>query len=115
MPFRSDLRFAGKRLSGAAGTQGGDHDEADPWLVTKEAARYLHASHRTLERWRVEGTGGPPFTKVGPGLRARVLYRRSDLDGWLARFRYRSTSEYVRDHDDQHYPFRDPRRRSARR
>jgi helix-turn-helix protein len=65
----------------------------DVCLVTKQAARYLHASPRTLERWRVDGDG-PPYFKLGPGLRAKVLYRLSDLDAWLARFRYNSTSEY---------------------
>jgi hypothetical protein len=72
--------------------------EGDVCLVTKEAAQYLHASPRTLERWRVDGDG-PPYIKLGPGLRAKVLYRLSDLDAWLARFRYNSTSEYGK-HED---------------
>ena len=72
----------------------------DVCLVTKEAAQYLHASPRTLERWRVDGDG-PPYIKLGPGLRAKVLYRLSDLDAWLARFRYSSTSEYGRRADEE--------------
>lgn len=68
-------------------------DEKDVWLLSKEASRHLRMSPRTLERWRVTG-GGPPFTKLGAGKRARVLYRLRDLDSFLARYRYNSTSEY---------------------
>jgi hypothetical protein len=68
-------------------------EDEDVWLLSKEAARHLRMSPRTLERWRVQG-GGPPFTKLGAGKRARVLYRLRDLDAWLARHRYHSTSEY---------------------
>lgn len=74
----------------------GAAQDSDVCLVTKEAAQYLHASPRTLERWRVDGDG-PPYIKLGPGLRAKVLYRLRDLDAWLARFRYNSTSEYPRE------------------
>jgi hypothetical protein len=63
----------------------------DPLLITRDAATYLHLAARTLERMRVDGTG-PTYFKAGPGLRARVLYRRSDLDRWLRSFT--STSEY---------------------
>jgi helix-turn-helix protein len=67
--------------------------EQEPWLRTKEAARHVKMSPRTLERWRVQGDG-PVFSKAGPGLRARVLYRRSDLDAWLVQREHRSTREY---------------------
>lgn len=43
-------------------------------LVTKEAARLMRMSHRTLEDWRLTGDG-PPYLKVG----RRVLYRLADL------------------------------------
>jgi len=49
-------------------------------LTTPEAASYLRVSERTLIRWRVM-RAGPPWTKVGHGVR----YRRSDLDAWLTR------------------------------
>jgi len=65
----------------------------DHLLTTIEAAAYLRLAPKTLERLRVTA-GGPPFLKVGPGKRARVLYRQSDLDAWLAKFSYASTSEY---------------------
>jgi helix-turn-helix protein len=67
--------------------------EQHEWLVTKKAADHLKMSPRTLERWRVQGIG-PVFSKAGPGLRARVLYRRSDLDAWLVQREHRSTREY---------------------
>ncbi|MEL7543914.1 MAG: helix-turn-helix domain-containing protein [Pseudomonadota bacterium] len=64
-----------------------------PHLTTPEAAAYLGVSPRSLERYRVEGTG-PPYLKAGPGKRARVFYRLSDLDQWLEGRVYTSTSEY---------------------
>lgn len=63
-------------------------------LTTVEAAAYLRLSPRTLERFRVEGTG-PKFLKAGGGKRARVLYDPEELRRWLAGFSYGSTSEYV--------------------
>lgn len=65
------------------------------YLTTIEVAEMLRISRRTLERMRVEGTG-PRYLKVGPGKRSRVLYRQADVEEWLARFQYGSTSEYGR-------------------
>jgi hypothetical protein len=65
------------------------------YLTTRQAAALLHLSPRTLERFRVEGTG-PQFFKAGQGKRSRVLYAKADLEGWIARQRYGSTSEYSR-------------------
>ena len=64
-------------------------------LTTIEVAGMLRISRRTLERMRVDGTG-PRYLKVGPGKRSRVLYRQSDVETWLGRFNYGSTSEYGR-------------------
>lgn len=61
-------------------------------LTTKEAARFLRLSHRTLEGFRVRGIG-PRFIKAGSGLRSRVLYYPADIRTWLER-RFSSTSEY---------------------
>jgi hypothetical protein len=61
--------------------------------LTVEAAARLRLSPRTLERFRVSGDG-PRYVKAGPGKRARVLYRQSDLDAWLKQFSFASTSEY---------------------
>ena len=64
-------------------------------LTTVEAAAFLRISRRTLERHRVIGTG-PRYLKVGPGKRARVLYRAVDVESWLTAFSFGSTSEYPR-------------------
>jgi len=67
--------------------------DREMFLTTIEAAAYLRLSPRTLERFRVEGTG-PKFLKAGAGKRARVLYDPVELQAWLTRFAYQSTSEY---------------------
>jgi excisionase family DNA binding protein len=48
-------------------------------LTPDETAGYLRATKQTLARWRCEG-GGPAYVKMG----MRVLYRRSDLETWIA-------------------------------
>jgi excisionase family DNA binding protein len=57
-------------------------------LTQSEVAELLRLSERTLERWRVIG-GGPAFCKFGK----RVLYRRADLDQWIASHLCHNTSE----------------------
>lgn len=69
--------------------------KASLFLTSAEAADYLRISRFTLEGMRVKGTG-PRYLKAGPGKRAKVLYRQGDIDAWLARFEYGSTSEYGR-------------------
>jgi predicted DNA-binding transcriptional regulator AlpA len=57
-------------------------------LSQRQAAAFLCLSERTLERWRVSGTG-PAFVKLG----RRVAYREIDLIEWInARVR-QSTSD----------------------
>ena len=65
------------------------------FMTSDEAAGMLRISKRTLERMRVEGTG-PRYLKVGPGKRSRVLYRMAEVEAWLNRHSYGSTSEYSR-------------------
>lgn len=65
----------------------------DKLLTTNEAADFLRLSNRTLERYRVTG-GGPDYVKLGPGKRARVVYREADLVAWLNGGVFNSTSEY---------------------
>ena len=48
-------------------------------LRTKEAARFLGISIRTLEKHRTYGTG-PTYRKIG----GRVLYAVEDLQAWTA-------------------------------
>jgi len=60
----------------------------DQLFTTKEAARYLRVSHRTVEDWRFKG-GGPRFAYAG----GRIVYRLSDLDGFLAARTFGNTGE----------------------
>ncbi|WP_296204142.1 helix-turn-helix domain-containing protein [uncultured Hyphomicrobium sp.] len=71
------------------------HDGHEPYLTVEEAARFVRLSVKTLAKLRVSG-GGPRFIKAGIGRRAKVLYRRTDLDDWLASLSFASTSEYHR-------------------
>ena len=80
----SDLAATGRGRDAIAGTE---------LLTTSEAASRVRLSPRTLERLRVSGEG-PRYLKAGPGKRARVLYRQQDLEYWLLRYSYHSTSEY---------------------
>lgn len=50
-----------------------------PVLTTAEAAAYLSVSRSWLEKARLQGRG-PRYIRCG----ARVLYRISDLDAFLA-------------------------------
>lgn len=59
-------------------------------LREREAATFLRVSPRTLQGWRYRG-GGPAF--VRRGIRG-VAYLRADLEDWLVKRRYYSTSEY---------------------
>ena len=58
------------------------------FLVTKEAARFLALSPRTLEKHRTYGTG-PIYRKIG----GRVVYAISDLQAWANKGLRYSTSE----------------------
>lgn len=61
---------------------------ADELLPTPEASAYIRISPATMASYRSCGIG-PAFLKFGK----RVLYRRSDLDAWIASRRVRSTAE----------------------
>jgi hypothetical protein len=56
-------------------------------LTQKRLAERLNQSERTLERWRIEGTG-PVYVKAG----RKVLYLPRDVEEWLLETRRRSTS-----------------------
>lgn len=73
--------------SPAVGPTGGAADP-DQKFARPEAARYLGVSARTLEGWAVRG-GDPRMLKLG----SRVVYRRRDLDVWLAARERASTSD----------------------
>src|SRR5690349_12803443 len=57
-------------------------------LTQQEAADETRLSERTLERHRLTGTG-PKFVRLG----RRVLYRREDVEAWVASNICRSNSE----------------------
>ena len=59
-----------------------------PLIPPPQLAGLLNISIRTLERWRVEGVG-PAYVKAG----RRVLYRREDVESWLAEGIRHSTSD----------------------
>ena len=63
-------------------------DFSGRYLCIKEAARVLSLSFRTLEKYRVYGTG-PQFLKLG----GRVVYKIEDLHSWASRGSRRSTSD----------------------
>ena len=54
--------------------------ESPEFLTDWQLCALLHVDSRTTLRWRTEG-GGPAFIRAGA---RRVLYRRSDVDTWLA-------------------------------
>ncbi|MEM8771313.1 MAG: helix-turn-helix domain-containing protein [Pseudomonadota bacterium] len=58
------------------------------FLYTKEAARFLCLSPRTLEKHRTYGTG-PTYRKLG----GRVVYSIDDLEAWANRGLRSSTSD----------------------
>lgn len=73
----------------AQSDQGPAHYLPEPGvLTTPAAAEYLGLSPATLETKRSRG-GGPVFSKLG----RRVVYRREDLDSWVAERQRRSTSD----------------------
>jgi plasmid stability protein len=54
-----------------------------PFLTTAEAAQYLRVSEAYLAHHRgPKAKGGPPFLRLGHGIR----YRRTDLDAWVVGF-----------------------------
>jgi predicted DNA-binding transcriptional regulator AlpA len=60
----------------------------DSLLNQKQAARILGLSVRTLERYRITGTG-PRYVRLGRLIR----YRPNDLKEWIERNLRNSTSE----------------------
>lgn len=50
-------------------------------LTRNEAASFLGVAPKTLANWASTGRVGIPFYKVGP---RSVVYRRSDLEAYLA-------------------------------
>jgi predicted DNA-binding transcriptional regulator AlpA len=59
-----------------------------PLVTQRQAAEMLCLSERTLERFRVSGSG-PKFVRMGKSVR----YRLSDVEAWIASRVVGSTSE----------------------
>ena len=62
-------------------------------LTQKEVAHWLGVSERTLERYRVIGTG-PQFVRLD----RLVRYRLSDIEEWIESSIRRSTSDPAANH-----------------
>jgi hypothetical protein len=60
---------------------------SNPLFTPSEAAEFLRANERSLERWRSAGNG-PAFIKIG----RRVCYRLADLENWVAQQRRSHTT-----------------------
>lgn len=69
-------------------TDGHNHRSRE-LLSTLQAAHFLGLAVPTLAKWRTAGLA-PPFHKLG----RRIVYRRDDLEAWLASQKRSSTSEY---------------------
>lgn len=62
----------------------------DPLRSSAEFAAQARLSPRTPPAWRTRGLG-PPFIKIG----ARVFYRQSAIDRWLADRTRSSTHDHA--------------------
>ena len=59
----------------------------ETFLTTTQVAETLGISGRSLERWRLTGSG-PKFIRVGKSVR----YASGDISSWLATRRFASTA-----------------------
>lgn len=57
-------------------------------LFTRDAARMLHLSERTMEDWRLKGRG-PRYVRVGRSVR----YRLADILTYIERRTFQNTGE----------------------
>ena len=60
------------------------------YLTQREAAKFLRLSTRTLERYRIDGSG-PRFVRTSR--RGRILYARGELAAWAEARTFSNTSE----------------------
>ena len=60
----------------------------DEYITTDQLATLTHSRPQTWRKRRLTGDG-PPFIKLG----SRVLYRREDVNRWLAERVRQSTSD----------------------
>lgn len=61
----------------------------NPDLLTREeAAKILRISPRTLDK--LKARGDIPYSKMGNGIRARVVFQRKDIEDYVQRQRISS-------------------------
>lgn len=60
-----------------------------PLIETENAARLMGFHPNTLVKMRMRGDG-PPFVRVGRGIR----YRQRDLERFIEQHKFRNTSQY---------------------
>ncbi|MCL2714736.1 MAG: helix-turn-helix domain-containing protein [Alphaproteobacteria bacterium] len=58
------------------------------FLTPAEVAKIIHQSLRTLEKYRMEGSG-PNYYKIG----SRIVYNIEDVESWLEQRRRTSTKD----------------------
>lgn len=58
-------------------------------LSPKIAAQFLTMTENRLAKYRHTG-GGPTFIRLG----RRIFYRESDIEAWIEKNRFSSTSQY---------------------
>ena len=65
-------------------------DKSYKWLTTKEAAKHLRISPRTLNNARSTGTGIViAYHKIG----SRVFYKQSDIEAYIENNTFNHTGE----------------------
>jgi len=60
-------------------------------LTTREAARFLGLTPKTLTKWRWLGSG-PKYIRLGDSPGARVAYRVEDLEVWIEERAYANSA-----------------------
>ena len=83
MPFDPDTEVFASRIADHIDTiqrsRPLDYQPPSPWLTTEEAAKYLKLSVKTLQTFRLQGTG-PAWVAKGKRVRR---YHLAALNDWL--------------------------------
>lgn len=56
-------------------------EAAEGWWTIEQAAAHLNTTPKAMYKWVKEH--GCPASRVGPGIRTALRFRRSELDAWL--------------------------------
>jgi predicted DNA-binding transcriptional regulator AlpA len=60
-------------------------DADSRFVPTRTAAKIMGFSFFTLQKWRSEGSDGPPFYKVSGN---RIVYDREEIIAWVQKHRH---------------------------